>query len=81
VTNAKRFTTIFNRMMENIREIDAVEIFVAVVDEIDPKAMFDLKQRDLSAVFSDGSIVRVQGRPDALAVTSAADEASRPYQV
>jgi hypothetical protein len=81
VTNAKRFTTIFNRITENIREIDAVEIFVAVVDEIDPKAMFDLKQRDLSAVFSDGSIVRVQGRPDALAVTSAADQASRPYQV
>ena len=81
MTNAKRFTTIFNRVTENIREIDAVEIFVAVVDEIDPKAMFDLKQRDLSAVFSDGSIVRVQGRADALAVTSAADQASRPYQV
>jgi hypothetical protein len=81
VTNAKRFTAIFNRIMENIREIDAVEIFVAVVDEIDPKAMFDLKQRDLSVVFSDGSIVRVQGRADALAVNSAADQASRPYQV
>ena len=55
VTKAKLFTATF-RMMENIKEINVAEIFVAAVDDIDPEAMFDLRGRDLSAVFSDGSI-------------------------
>ena len=34
--------------MENIKEINVAEIFVAAVDDIDPEAMFDLRGRDLS---------------------------------
>ncbi len=52
MTKAKLFTATFNRMMENIKEINVAEIFVAAVDDIDPEAMFDLRGRDLSAVFS-----------------------------
>lgn len=48
-------------MMENIKEINVAEIFVAAVDDIDPEAMFDLRGRDLSVVFSDGSIANVHG--------------------
>lgn len=55
MTKAKLFTATFNRMMENIKEINVAEIFVAAVDDIDPEAMFDLRGRDLSVVFSDGS--------------------------
>ena len=61
MTKAKLFTATFNRMMENIKEINVAEIFVAAVDDIDPEAMFDLRGRDLSAVFSDGSIANVHG--------------------
>jgi hypothetical protein len=43
VTKAKLFTATFNRMMENIKEINVTEIFVAAVDDIDPEAMFDLR--------------------------------------
>ena len=35
------------RMMENIKEINVAEIFVAAVDDVDPEAMFDLRGRDL----------------------------------
>jgi len=48
-------------MKENIKEINVAEIFVAAVDDIDPEAMFDLRGRDLSVVFSDGSIANVHG--------------------
>ena len=48
MTKAKLFTATFNRMMENIKEINVAEIFVAAVDDIDPEAMFDLRGRDLS---------------------------------
>jgi hypothetical protein len=61
VTKAKLFTATFNRMMENIKEINVAEIFVVAVDDIDPEAMFDLRGRDLSVVFSDGSIAHVHG--------------------
>ena len=61
MTKAKLFTATFNRMMENIKEINVAEIFVAAVDDIDPEAMFDLRGRDLSVVFSDGSIAHVHG--------------------
>ena len=54
MTKAKLFTATFNRMMENIKEINVAEIFVAAVDNIDPEAMFDLRGRDLSVAFSDG---------------------------
>jgi hypothetical protein len=47
VTKAKLFTATF-RMMENFKEINVAEIFVAAVDDIDPEAMFDLRGRDLS---------------------------------
>jgi len=43
VTKAKLFTATFNRVMENIKEINVAEIFVAAVDDIDPEAMFDLR--------------------------------------
>ena len=59
MTKAKLFTATFNRMMENIKEINVAESFVAAVDDIDPEAMFDLRGRDLSVVFSDGSITHV----------------------
>ena len=48
MTKAKLFTATFNRMMENIKETNVAEIFVAAVDDIDPEAMFDLRGRDLS---------------------------------
>ena len=61
MTKAKLFTATFNRMKENIKEINVAEIFVAAVDDINPEAMFDLRGRNLSVVFSDGSIAHVHG--------------------
>lgn len=61
---AKLFTETFNRLSAQITGINICEIFVAIVDEIDAEAMFDLEGPDLCIRFTDGSAAYISGPTD-----------------
>jgi hypothetical protein len=58
---ASLFAETFNRLSSSISEINICEIFVAIADEIDADAMFDLEGKDLCVRFTDGSIAYISG--------------------
>jgi hypothetical protein len=66
-TNAKTFISRLKEYTLPSDSLDQMELFISIIDKIDPSAIFDLETaRGLIVLFTDGSKANVLGEDDIL---------------